>query len=567
MHFLALAADYDGTIAKDGIVAPATLAALERLKSTGRRLILVTGRELPELLPIFPGIGVFDRVVAENGALIFDPLSGQERLLAPPPSAAFIERLKALEVEPLSVGRGIVATWEPCQGKVLRAIQELGLELQIVFNKGAVMVLPTGVNKASGLSAALHELDISRLNVVAVGDAENDHAFLQACGCAAAVANALPAVKAAADICLRGDHGAGIVELVERIIREDAKLASPRNAGIRLGRGSGGEAIDLQSTDGSVLIVGPSGSGKSTLATALTEHMAEQNFEFCILDPEGDYVDLQHAVPIGSPGVPPRADEALKLLNETGVSIVINTQMLNLEERCRVFASVLLQTSRLRQRTGRPHWLIIDEAHQVLPACCPVTDLLSGDDIPTAILLTLFPNSLAIEALRQVTTVIVLDGSPEHAIKAFAESTGRPVPERIPAPRTGEALYWSLRSGILEHVILEVPVQTHKRHAGKYAVGDVGHWHSFYFRGPDLAVNLRAPNLFRFIEIGDSVDDATWNHHLRAGDYSSWFRKVIKDEGLAAAAARIEADPTLDAAESRRRMRKAIWRRYAAPVS
>ena len=49
----------------------------------------------------------------------------------------------------------------------------------MIFNKGAVMILPSGVNKATGLAAALEELGLSPHNVVGVGDAENDHAFLE----------------------------------------------------------------------------------------------------------------------------------------------------------------------------------------------------------------------------------------------------------------------------------------------------------------------------------------------------------------------------------------------------
>ena len=98
------------------------------------------------------------------------------------------------KVEPISVGRSIIATWAPHQAAVLGAIQELGLESQIIFNKGAVMVLPPGVNKASGLKAAL-TAGYPAHNVVAVGDAENDHAFLGLSGCAAAVANALPTIE------------------------------------------------------------------------------------------------------------------------------------------------------------------------------------------------------------------------------------------------------------------------------------------------------------------------------------------------------------------------------------
>ena len=97
------------------------------------------------------------------------------------------------------------------------------------------MVLPTGVNKAAGLLAALRELGLSAHNVVAVGDAQNDHAFLRACGCAAAVANALPTVKANADIKLARERGAGVADLFEMICRDDARIVPPERNGLLLG--------------------------------------------------------------------------------------------------------------------------------------------------------------------------------------------------------------------------------------------------------------------------------------------------------------------------------------------
>ncbi|MGH6936161.1 MAG: HAD family hydrolase, partial [Methylocella sp.] len=189
MYFVALATDYDGTIAENGVVAEATLEALRELKQSGRNLLLVTGRQLPDLKEVLPEIALFDLVVAENGGILFDPKTGEETLLAAEPPQAFLDRLQAREV-PVSVGRCIVATSEPHQNAVLEAIRELGLELQIIFNKGAVMVLPAGTSKASGVEAALALLKLSPHNLVGIGDAENDHAFLRFCGCAVAVANA-----------------------------------------------------------------------------------------------------------------------------------------------------------------------------------------------------------------------------------------------------------------------------------------------------------------------------------------------------------------------------------------
>lgn len=224
MYFLALVADFDGTLAQNGAVEAETVHALQEFRKTGRRLLLITGRELVNLKNTFPELGVFDRVVAENGAVIYDPTTSQERAVAPAPLPALIERLMARNVEPISIGHSIIATWQPHETTVLQAIEELGLEWHIVFSKGAVMVLPANVSKASGLTAALRELDISPRNVVGVGDAENDHAFLATCGGAATVANALPAVAEAADIRLKYDHGAGVRELIQRIIQEDFNI-------------------------------------------------------------------------------------------------------------------------------------------------------------------------------------------------------------------------------------------------------------------------------------------------------------------------------------------------------
>src|SRR4051794_894402 len=115
---LALAVDYDGTIAEQGVVAGATRQALTRFKATGRRLLLITGRMLPDLHRVFDGVGMFDRVVAENGALLYDPGTAVEEVLAPPPPANFVEALRERNVSPLAVGRTLVATWQPYEATV-----------------------------------------------------------------------------------------------------------------------------------------------------------------------------------------------------------------------------------------------------------------------------------------------------------------------------------------------------------------------------------------------------------------------------------------------------------------
>ncbi len=223
MYYRAFATDYDGTIATHGIVDDATLAALSRVRDSGRHLILVTGRELPSLFNTFAHVDLFDVVVAENGGLLYYPETRREQPLCDPPPEALVQALRDRNVHPLSVGRTIIATVEPHEGEALDAIRRLGLEYQVIFNKGAVMVLPSGVNKASGLEAALRGLGVAHDRVVAIGDAENDHALLGMAGFSAAVANALPALKDRADYVTQGSHGAGVAELAKQLLDNELR--------------------------------------------------------------------------------------------------------------------------------------------------------------------------------------------------------------------------------------------------------------------------------------------------------------------------------------------------------
>ena len=226
MRHAALATDYDGTLATGGAVDEATWAAVDRLRASGRRLVLVTGRELEELFEVCPGIDRFDRVVAENGALLYRPADRSVEALGPRPPDAFVRALVDRGVGPIATGRVIVATWEPHRMAVEDAIRATGLDLRVIPNKRALMVLPPGIDKGSGLARALAELGLAPLDAVGVGDAENDEPLLWACGLGVAVANALPGLKAAAGLVTGADRGAGVAELIGRIL--DGSLPAGR---------------------------------------------------------------------------------------------------------------------------------------------------------------------------------------------------------------------------------------------------------------------------------------------------------------------------------------------------
>jgi HAD superfamily hydrolase (TIGR01484 family) len=561
VYFLALATDYDGTLAHDGAVDPNVLAALQQLKNSGRRLILVTGRELPDLQRAFPDLGCCDLIVAENGALLHEPGTGREHVLAPAPPEAFVARLRERGVRPLSVGRSIVASWEPMQGIVLETVRELGLELQIVFNKGAVMVLPSGVNKASGLAAALAECGLSPHNVVGIGDTENDHAFLAMCGCSVAVANALDSVKAEADLVTSAARGNGVRELIERLLENDLAdvvRASPRHR-IRISAPGQRDEFDLRPDGGGLLVTGVAG---------ILERLTERGFQFCVVDPEGDYSELD-ALVLGDARQQPRLPELLDILRRPDANAVVNMLDVDLADRPTFFDGLLARLAELRAQTGRPHWIVLDEAHHLVPASRPTAPTLPRE-LQGMILITVHPDQLAPEVLATVQTMAAVGDSPARAIGQFCSALGVPAPplpadERIEA---GEALLWERGSG-REPVRVRViqPELQRRRHARKYSEGELGEDRSFYFRGPDGALALRVQNLSLFLQIAAGIDDGTWLHHLRAGDYSAWLRDAIKDEKLAGEVAAVERAGQLSAADSRARIKEAIDRRYTGPAS
>lgn len=230
MRYCALATDYDGTLATHGQVDEQTLSAINRFLWSGRKVLLVTGRELPDLKLVFPHLGLFARVIAENGALLYRPDTDEEELLCTPVPRPFISTLRCLGI-PVSAGRALVGTVEAHCAAVQKAIVESGLDLQIFLNKGSVMVLPAGVNKATGLQHALSELGIDAASVVGIGDAENDRDLLKACGRAAAVANALPSLQSSAHIVTAGSHGSGVAEIMERILTDDLLTGSDDGIG------------------------------------------------------------------------------------------------------------------------------------------------------------------------------------------------------------------------------------------------------------------------------------------------------------------------------------------------
>jgi len=564
MRYHALACDYDGTVAWDGNVSDRTLQSLEDLRKSGRKLILVTGRELDDLIRVFPRLDLFDRVVAENGALLYRPATREERTLAERPPEEFVRELIHRGADPVSVGRVIVATWRPHERTAVEVIRDLGLELQVIFNKGAVMILPSGVNKATGLKAALKELALSPHNVAGIGDAENDHAFLALCECSVAVENALDTLKQRVDWVTAGSHGDGAVELVQALIANDLSHIEDRlHHKLFLGKRPDGNEVWLRPYGKNVLIAGSSGGGKSTLAMGFLERLEEQAYQYLIIDPEGDYSEFPGSVALGADERPPSISEILDILSKPEEDAAVNLTGVALNERPVFFAALLPRIQELRAKTGRPHWIVVDEAHHVLPSSWEAAGLTVSQRMYGVMLITLEPDRLPPAILSTIDVVIAIGKDPAASLNIFSENVGEAPPPVGPMTlNAGEAVVWFRDSSEPPFVFqTSLPRAERRRHRRKYAEGELGPDLSFYFRGPEGKLNLRAQNLAIFVQMADGVDDETWLFHLKNGDVARWFRDVIKDSDLALEAELMErAD--VSAEESRKHIRSQIEERY-----
>ena len=564
MQYHVFATDFDGTLSHDGTVAIETIEALKQLADSGRKIVLVTGREMHSLKSTFPTLNYFHWIVAENGGVIYDTSSGAEIVLGDPPLTAFVDELVKRGVTGISVGRCVVATWSPFENVVLDVIRDLGLELSVVFNKGAVMVLPPDINKATGLQRVLLEMGLSAHNTVGVGDAENDHAFLKVCEFSAATANALRSLKDSVDWVLQNDHGAGVVELINQLLEDDLRSRQTRhNDALAIGTSETGP-IFLPTFGGPMLICGASGSGKSTLANKIADVLTVSDYQFCLVDPEGDFESFPGAVVLGGPNSTPQLDEVMHSLEQPSSNVVVCLTGIAIPDRPEFFLRLLGSLNQLRAKTGRPHWLILDEAHHLMPVDWqPPAELLPAE-WTNVVLITVNPESLPLAVLNRVSNVKIVGSNANETLQAFGSATKKIVPV-LPSPplASGEVWQWNLLNSVSPIRFNAMKsTREHTRHRRKYIEGQLAPEKSFYFRGPEGNLNLRAQNLILFCQLAEGIDDETWLYHLRRNDFARWFRDCIHDEDLASEAELAAMDANSTATTSKAQIAGAIQRNY-----
>ena len=403
---------------------------------------------------------------------------------------------------------------------------------------------------------------------IGIGDAENDHSFLARCECAAAVANAIPAIKEAAAFVTQAANGLGVVEVIDEVIANDLRRFEGKLAShlILLGTRSDDAPVQIAPYGSRLLVAGPSGSGKSAFTAGVIERLIAKHYQVCVVDPEGDYGTLRDVVALGNQWRAPGLDEILSVLEDPTINLSINLLGVPLGDRPAMFAQLLARLQVLRIRTGRPHWLVVDEAHHMLPGTGAGIPSLLPHQLEETILVTVRPDHVASAILEGVDIVVATGDSPDATLRAFAHATGRNLqwPEAL-LHRSDHVIAWFSGEGKAPFSLRPHPCRAERiRHRRKYAVGDL-RWHSFYFRGPHGRLKLKAQNLAVFCQMAEGIDEEAWAFHLRRGDYSRWFRDAIRDTFLADSAARIEQRMELTPGQSRRLICDLVNERYTLP--
>jgi hypothetical protein len=389
--------------------------------------------------------------------------------------------------------------------------------------------------------------------------------------CSVAVANALDALKNRVDLVTQGSRGTGVEELIDHMLSDDLQSLSPRLSRHRilLGRTEKGEEVRVDPYGSQLLVAGPSGSGKSTTVLAIVERLLEKQYQICVIDPEGDYDDVEQMVTLGGPDRIPGLSEIQEVLNTGKQSLSINLLGIALADRPSFFQTLLSRLQESRSQTGRPHWIIIDEAHHLLPAGLESAGLTTPKELANFALVTVHPDHVSQAILSQVNGVIAVGPDPRSVFTQFNAGSGQTLNvARSAAPKSpDQVVVWQSFDSQEPVTVTIEPAKTElRRHRRKYAAGELGEDKSFYFRGPDGKLNLRAQNMNMFAQLAEGVDRETWTYHLRNSDYSRWLRESVKDQAIADEVGIVEQDKQLEPSESLRIVVDAIRRRYTAPA-
>lgn len=534
-----IACDFDGTAASAGQPAPEVYAALAAARARGIVTVMVTGRVLEEVQRACEELAPFDAVVAENGAVIHFCGKARTVQIGEPPPERFLGELRAHGV-PFHMGAVVVGTWEQHAHKLLELIRRFGLDAQLIFNRAALMVLPGGINKATGVRRALRELARSERNLIAFGDAENDLPMLSAAEVGVAARGSVPVLLAIADDRVSLPGGAGVAAYINRVLQSDGVIPTPPRRSLLLGNTAEKSDVTLPSSGVNVVISGDPRSGKSWIAGLLAEQLMEQGYRICIVDPEGDYAQIAQQPKILAFGHDmglPAPSAVARLLAREELSTVLTISSLVAAEQLDYVDQLLAALQETRDGTGCPHWLVIDEAHYFFHEQSPCLKYLES---PTAsfCLVTYRPSLLATQAYGAVGAHIITSTNVEEEryfmtkvlqSHDWINTSAHDALEALEMPRAGFLLRDPASPWRVFTPASRITPHTH--HARKYADTRLSDDKAFRFL--NAGAPLAAHNIVEFHRALQSLPAASLRHHLVAGDFSRWVDGVLGDQLLA----------------------------------
>ncbi len=566
--FQVLAADYDGTLTNGATPGAAVLDAIAEARRDGRRVVLVTGRILAELRHAFAGVDDhFDAIVAENGAVLTGP-AGHRRLAAP--VAPALEDALTRRAVPVRAGEVLLACDAAHGVAVAEEIHRLGLDCQVMYNRAALMVLPAGVSKGTGLSEALADLAVSPHSAIGVGDAENDHALLEACELGVAVANAVPSLKERADVVLDEPDGAGVASLLRGPILSGQQRVHPRRWQVELGRHTDKTVAAVPASQVNVLVTGGSRAGKSYTGGLIAEQLILLGYSVLVIDVEGDHTglgDLRDVLVFDASGLP-GPDDVPRLLRHRFVSVVLDLSSMAPADQDAYVGEVAAAVRANRADCGLPHWIVVDEAHRPFSASVPI---FSDTSRKGYCLITWQPGHLRPETIDDLDMVVAL-ASPDGDDDQVTEFLTRWSPDDdlagvLTRAEPGQALLSADPGRAPVLVDLAERRTGHVRHWHKYATAELPVAKRFYFRrSSDEPTGRVAANVREFHRILGHCGDDVIDHHTRNHDFSRWALHVLQDATLAASLSASEDThvATGDPPATRRGLLRAIETRYIA---
>jgi hydroxymethylpyrimidine pyrophosphatase-like HAD family hydrolase len=542
MKLKALALDYDGTIAEDGRLDPAVRRALERARLAGLAVLIVTGRIIGELRQCAGDLTFADAIVGENGAVITFPRSGRSTALHEPPPPAFLDGLSERNVE-FKSGEVVVEADASAAPMALELIRQLELPLAILFNRGRMMILPQAISKATGFAVALDAFRLSPHNVLAIGDAENDHELLRSAEVGVAVEWGSAALKSMADEVLPGKGPAAVADYIDAILAGSGRLRTgyPRRR-VVLGTTRGGNEVSLAVSGRNLVISGDPRSGKSWVGGLVCEQLILHGYSVCIIDPEGDYAGLEglpRVLMTGGDDPPPKPHELSRLLRYPDRSVVLNLSQLSHLEKVDYLRDVLPQITVVRQSTGLPHRVLVDEAHYFL--CDPNAMSLLDMEAGGCTMVTYRASQLHPDVLQVADVMLVTRATDHEEVATLARAAGVSVDldewknllaglavdevALLPGPEEAE--------GRLRIIRLAERLTPHVRHRMKYIDVPVADHHAFVFAKNGHPDGQRAHTLKEFVDTLARTESKRFHGHLQHSDFSNWIAGVFGDRPLA----------------------------------